>query len=60
MTPLKVWSIISKNLLTLYQVRATMSNLPAVKGYSAEEIEVEVIAYKALQEMAERTNNKDL
>lgn len=50
MTPLEAWHIISANLCDLYKKRRDEN----FKGYVDKNIEVEVICFKALQEMEER------
>lgn len=55
MTPMQAWRVISANLAELYKRRK--SN--AYKGYTDADIEAEVIAFKALQEMEARIRNGD-
>lgn len=54
MTPLEAWHIISTNLNQLY----TMRKCDCFKGYTDAEVEAEVIAFWALQEMQERERRK--
>lgn len=58
MTPLKAWSVISKNLTELYGIRAIARDTQ-FKGYSADEIEAEVICYEALRRMEEQEKSKE-
>ena len=52
MTPLEAWDIISANLMDLYKHRrATYGG----KGYTDADTTAEVICFKALQEMEERS-----
>ena len=50
MTPRQAWSVISANLAELYTRRKS----DAYKGYTDADIEAEIVAFKALQEMEER------
>lgn len=54
MTPLEAWHIISANLATLYKIRKD----DKFKGYTDAEIDAEIICFKALQEMNQRSDNK--
>lgn len=55
MTPMQAWRVISANLAELY----TRRKGNAYKGYTDGDIEAEVIAFKALQEMETRKSNGD-
>lgn len=57
MTPLEAWHIISVNLNSLYKLRKAMSQY--TKGYTDAEVEAEVICFRALKEMQERSNSND-
>lgn len=50
------WRTISHNLADYYKTRRT----PTYPGYDHTDTQAEVIAFKALQEMAEREENKPL
>ena len=54
MTPMEAWHIISANLATLYKMRKD----DKFKGYTDVEVEAEVICFKALQEMNQRSGDK--
>lgn len=56
MNSLDAWRIISANLKKFYELRRT----PAFKGYVEDDTMAEVIAFKALQEKAEREENKPM
>lgn len=56
MKPMEAWSIISGNLAQLYKMLKT----PCFRGYVPADTEAEVIAFKALQELQERTDPKTL
>ena len=58
MTPLQAWSIISGNLSHLYKMPKANSS-GSFKGYTDEDLEAEVMCYKALKEMQERQEKKD-
>lgn len=57
MKPMEAWSIISANLAHLVRIRRCQGD---PRGYVDAEIEAEVIAFKALQEMQERQHPKPL
>jgi hypothetical protein len=54
MTPMEAWGIISANLMELYKLKKT----DTFKGYVDADVEAEVICFKALQEMYERSEGK--
>ena len=57
MTPLEAWHIIFANLNSLYKMRRSIH--PNDKGYTDAEVEAEVICFRALKEMQERSNSND-
>lgn len=52
MTPMQAWHIISANLAELYKRKRTKN----FKGYTDDDVQAEVICFKALKEMEERNN----
>lgn len=54
MTPMEAWGIISANLMELYKCKRTET----FKGYTDADLEAEVLCFKALREMYERSEGK--
>jgi hypothetical protein len=54
MTPMEAWGIISSNLMELYKCKRTET----FKGYTDADLEAEVLCFKALREMYERSEGK--
>ena len=54
MTPMEAWHIISANLARLYKMRQD----DKLNGYTDDDIEAEIICFKALQEMNQRSNTE--
>lgn len=52
MTPMQAWHIISANLAELAKRKKTKN----FKGYTDNDVQAEVICFKALKEMEERNN----
>lgn len=54
MTSMEAWWIISSNLMELYKCKRTET----FKGYTAADLEAEVLCFKALREMYERNEGR--
>ena len=54
MTPMQAWHIISANLAELYKLKRGNN----FKGYTDNDVQAEVICFKALKEMDGRNNAK--